>query len=169
MAAATALPARALLVAENRDKALHVHFIKQEEIEDGLPGWLADRLAAAADGEGRYSLEAGELVRELGGGADRLRSLIGHLARAGVVEPSPAPMDRVAGRFARALRRPGGCALPLLDRRGRAGALAPVPRDLGLRGGGLLPPARDPAPLRRPRGAAAGGAVLRQLRRRRWR
>ena len=52
------LPARALLVAENRDKALHVHFIKQDEIEDGLPGWLADRLAAAADGDGRYSLEA---------------------------------------------------------------------------------------------------------------
>jgi ATP-dependent DNA helicase RecQ len=94
------LPARALLVAENRDKALHVHFIKQEEVEDGLPGWLADRLAAAADGDGRYSLDAGELARELGGGGDRLRSLIGHLARAGVIEPSPAPMDRVAGRFA---------------------------------------------------------------------
>jgi ATP-dependent DNA helicase RecQ len=92
-------PARALLVAENRDKALHVHFIKQEEVEDGLPGWLADRLAASADGEGRYSLEAQPLARELGRGGDRLRSLVGHLARAGVVEPSPAPLDRVAGRF----------------------------------------------------------------------
>ena len=94
------LPARALLVAENRDKALHVHFIKQDEVEDGLPGWLADRLAASADGDGRYALEASALVRELGGGGgDRLRSLVGHLARAGVIEPSPAPMDRVAGRF----------------------------------------------------------------------
>ena len=93
------LAARALLVAENRDKALHVHFIKQDEVEDGLPGWLADRLAASADGEGRYSLEAPALARELGGGSDRLRSLVGHLARAGVLEPSPAPLDRVSGRF----------------------------------------------------------------------
>ena len=47
-------PARALLLAENRDKALHVHFIKRDEIDADLPGWLADRLAAAADGHGRY-------------------------------------------------------------------------------------------------------------------
>ena len=46
-------PARALLLAENRDKALHVHFIKREELDPGLPGWLADRLIAAADGEQR--------------------------------------------------------------------------------------------------------------------
>ena len=39
-------PARALLLAENRDKALHVHFIKREQIDEGLPGWLADRIAA---------------------------------------------------------------------------------------------------------------------------
>jgi ATP-dependent DNA helicase RecQ len=92
------LPARALLLAENRDKALHVHFIRREEIEDGLPGWLADRLAAGADGDGRYSLEAGELARDLGGDGDRLRALIGHLARAGVVAPAPSSPDRVAGR-----------------------------------------------------------------------
>src|SRR5919205_4037238 len=61
------LPARALLVAENRDKALHVHFIKSDEVEDGLPGWLADRFAAAADGDGRYAVDATELARELGG------------------------------------------------------------------------------------------------------
>ena len=51
-------PARALLLAENRDKALHVHFIKREQIDEGLPGWLADRIAAAADGDGRYALDA---------------------------------------------------------------------------------------------------------------
>ena len=90
-------PALALLLAENRDKALHVHFIKREELDEGLPGWLADRLAAAADGDGRYSVDAGELVRGLGGDGDRLRALVGHLARAGVVSPSPAPPDRVAG------------------------------------------------------------------------
>ena len=90
-------PALALLLAENRDKALHVHFIKREELDEGLPGWLADRLAAAADGDGRYALDAGELVRGLGGDGDRLRALLGHLARAGVISPSPAPPDRVAG------------------------------------------------------------------------
>jgi ATP-dependent DNA helicase RecQ len=90
-------PARALLLAENRDKALHVHFIKRDEIDEGLPGWLADRFAAAADGDGRYVLDAGELVRDLGGDGDRLRALIGHLTRARVVSPSPSAPDRVAG------------------------------------------------------------------------
>ena len=66
-------PARALLLAENRDKALHVHFIKRDEIGPELPGWLYDRLTAAADGEGRYAVDAGELGGGLGGGGDRLR------------------------------------------------------------------------------------------------
>jgi ATP-dependent DNA helicase RecQ len=91
-------PARALLLAENRDKALHVHFIKREEMDPGLPGWLADRLIAAADGEGRYSLDAGQVVRDLRGDGERLRALIGHLTRAGVITPSPSSPDRVAGR-----------------------------------------------------------------------
>jgi ATP-dependent DNA helicase RecQ len=91
-------PARALLLAENRDKALHVHFIKREEIDPGLPGWLADRLIAAADGDGRYSLGAVELGRDLRGDGERLRALIGHLTRAGVIAPSPSAPDRVAGR-----------------------------------------------------------------------
>ena len=90
-------PARALLLAENRDKALHVHFIKREEIEEGLPGWLADRIAAAADGDGRYVLDARDLARDLGGDGDRLRALIGHLTRAGVLSPAPSAPDRVAG------------------------------------------------------------------------
>ena len=90
-------PARALLLAENRDKALHVHFIKRDEVDEGLPGWLADRLAAAANGDGRYVLDARQLTRDLGGDGDRLRSLIGHLTRARVVSPSPSAPDRVAG------------------------------------------------------------------------
>jgi ATP-dependent DNA helicase RecQ len=93
-------PARALLLAENRDKALHVHFIKREEIDPGLPGWLADRLIAAADGDDRYSLDAVELARDLRGDGERLRALIGHLTRAGVIAPSPSAPDRVAGRVA---------------------------------------------------------------------
>jgi ATP-dependent DNA helicase RecQ len=91
-------PARALLLAENRDKALHVHFIKREEIDEELPGWLADRLWAAADGDGRYSVDAAELVGGLGGDGDRLRALLGHLTRARVISPSPSAPDRVAGR-----------------------------------------------------------------------
>ena len=41
-------PARALLLAENRDKALHVHFIKREEMDERLPQRLFARLEAAA-------------------------------------------------------------------------------------------------------------------------
>jgi ATP-dependent DNA helicase RecQ len=90
-------PARALLLAENRDKALHVHFIKRDEVEPGLPGWLADRIAAGADGEGRYVIDVPALAKELGDG-ERLRSLLGHLTRAGVISPNPSPPDRLAGR-----------------------------------------------------------------------
>ena len=92
------LPARALLLSENRDKALHVHFIKREEVDSELPAALAARLIAAADGEGRYALDAAELAR-VAGGHDRLRALLGHLARAQVILPSPAPPDRVIGRL----------------------------------------------------------------------
>src|SRR5215216_5599073 len=91
-------PARALLLAENRDKALHVHFIKRDELDPGLPGWLADRIIAAADGEQRYSLDAGAVARDLRGDGERLRALIGHLTRAAVIAPSPSAPDRIAGR-----------------------------------------------------------------------
>jgi ATP-dependent DNA helicase RecQ len=90
-------PARALLLAENRDKALHVHFIKREELDPGLPGWLADRIIAAADGDSRFSIPTSNLVDGLRGDGDRLRALIGHLTRAGVITPSPSAPDRVAG------------------------------------------------------------------------
>jgi len=66
-------PARALLLAENRDKALHVHFIKREEIEEKLPARLAARLAADSDdgslpglGAARYDLEAATSRRRSG-------------------------------------------------------------------------------------------------------
>src|SRR5688572_6652478 len=44
-------PARALLLAENRDKALHVHFIKRDELTDAMPGRVADALRGLADGD----------------------------------------------------------------------------------------------------------------------
>ncbi len=92
-------PALALLLAETRDKALHVHFIKRDEIDERTPGRLAARLEQMADRGGRYAVDAAELTRDLGLGSDVLRALIGHLARAGVLEPAPAAVDRVAGRL----------------------------------------------------------------------
>jgi ATP-dependent DNA helicase RecQ len=105
-------PARALLLAENRDKALHVHFIRRDELDDRLPGRLAERLLAAADdgslpgmSERRYDLEARDVAAGIGCSLDQLRALLGHLHRAGVVEPSPAPPERIAGALVGALDR----------------------------------------------------------------
>jgi ATP-dependent DNA helicase RecQ len=91
-------PARALLLAENRDKALHVHFIKRDELSEEMPRRLAEALRQAADDRGRYDLEGWRLESGSGCSEDQLRAVIGHLARAGVVDPLPAPPDRVAGR-----------------------------------------------------------------------
>jgi ATP-dependent DNA helicase RecQ len=93
------MPARALLLAENRDKALHVHFIKREEVDERLPVRLYDSLCAAADERGRYAVDASDLARSVGS-PDRLRALLGHLTRAGAISPSPSSPDRVAGRIA---------------------------------------------------------------------
>ena len=65
---------------------------------------MADRLAGAAgtlplgDSGGTYDLA----VDDLGEDAEQVRAIVGHLARAGVVRPAPAPVDRVRGRFAAA-------------------------------------------------------------------
>ena len=99
-------PARALLLAENRDKALHVHFIKRDELDERLPERLADRLLASAEDAGlpglstpRYEADAESVARSLGCDADQLRALVGHLARAGVIQPLPSSPDRLAGRI----------------------------------------------------------------------
>src|SRR6185312_522110 len=92
-------PSRALLLAENRDKALHVHFIKRDELGPELPRVLFDRLAAVADGDGRYQLDVGELGRAAGRDGDQVAALVGHLVGAGVIEPLPSARDVVAGRI----------------------------------------------------------------------
>ncbi|MEA2387196.1 MAG: ATP-dependent helicase RecQ [Thermoleophilaceae bacterium] len=99
-------PARALLLAENRDKALHVHFIKRDEVDEQLPARLAAQLSADAHdgslpgmGPARYDLDAISLGRAIDVSGEQLRSLIGHLSRAGVLEPTPSSPDRVAGRI----------------------------------------------------------------------
>jgi ATP-dependent DNA helicase RecQ len=62
---------------------------------------VAEHLAAAAG-----TLPLGEVggtydvpVDALGDDSERVRAIVGHLARAGVVRPAPAPMDRVRGRL----------------------------------------------------------------------
>jgi ATP-dependent DNA helicase RecQ len=92
-------PSRALLLAENRDKALHVHFIKRDELGPELPRVLFDRLAAVSDGDGRYELDARELGRAAGCDGDQVAALLGHLAGAGVIEPVPSARDVVSGRI----------------------------------------------------------------------
>ena len=52
----------------------------------------SDRLAAVADGDGRYELAAAEAARAVGVGGDQFAALVGHLASAGVLEPLPAAL-----------------------------------------------------------------------------
>ncbi len=96
-------PARALLFAEGRDKGLHVFFIQRDQTAEEAIAPIAHRLRARAV-DGRYDLGVDELAALLDGGgrgegADRVRSVVGHLARAGVVRPAPSSPDRVRGRI----------------------------------------------------------------------
>src|SRR3954463_3346667 len=93
------LPGKAVLLAEPRDKALHVHFIKQEQIDDRHARDVAGRLSWAADGDGGFNEDASELARAAGCDGEKLRSVLGHLTRAGVLALSPAPSNRVSGRL----------------------------------------------------------------------
>jgi ATP-dependent DNA helicase RecQ len=93
-------PARALLLAENRDKALHVHFIKRDELTEQMPGRVAKALTGLAGGDGRYEADGWRLEELTGLSDEQLRAVLGHLARAGVVEPAPAPPERLVGRVA---------------------------------------------------------------------
>src|SRR5919197_5538683 len=88
------LPARALLFAESRDKGLHVFFIQRAEVDEAAIAAVAGAVLRGAI-DGRYDLPvaaAGDPEPE------RVRAIVGHLARAGVVQPAPAPIDRLRGR-----------------------------------------------------------------------
>jgi ATP-dependent DNA helicase RecQ len=95
-------PARALLFAEGRDKGLHVFFIQRGKLDDAAISTVAMRLQARSK-EGRYDLGADELAAVLGGDSresdDKVRAVIGHLARAGVIRPAPSSPDRIRGRI----------------------------------------------------------------------
>jgi len=89
-------PARALLFAESRDKGLHVFFIQRAQVDDALLMRVAERLRARAQ-EGRYDLGIDELVAQ-GCEEEQVRAIVGHLARAGVIQPAPSAPDRLRGR-----------------------------------------------------------------------
>jgi ATP-dependent DNA helicase RecQ len=93
-------PARCLLFAEQRDKGLHVFFIERARVSANAFEGVAERLKWAGL-DGGYDIPMAEMSGLLGRKAheDGVRAVIGHLARAGVVAPRPAPPDRAAGRI----------------------------------------------------------------------
>ncbi|MDQ3934480.1 MAG: ATP-dependent DNA helicase, partial [Actinomycetota bacterium] len=82
-------PARALLLAENRDKALHVHFIRRDELREDQPERAAAALERRSDSGGalpgmsepRYDMDARELADAVGCRLDHVAALVGHLSR----------------------------------------------------------------------------------------
>ena len=91
-------PARCLLFASSRDKGLHVFFIERSTVDESAIATVAKRLIGRAV-DGRFAVGLQEL-RSITGGAedDAVRAIVGHLARAGVIQPSPSPPDLVTGR-----------------------------------------------------------------------
>jgi ATP-dependent DNA helicase RecQ len=95
-------PARCLLFAEQRDKGLHVFFIQRSRLSAEAFQRVGERLQWAGC-DGRYDVALSELF---GAASDRgradedaVRAIVGHLARAGVLAPAPAPPDRAAGQI----------------------------------------------------------------------
>jgi ATP-dependent DNA helicase RecQ len=90
-------PARCLLFATGKDKGLHVFFIERSTVEDDALRAVAERITRVAQtNEGRYDIP----VESLRGEEEVVRAIVGHLAQAGVIQPSPSAPDRVAGRLA---------------------------------------------------------------------
>ena len=139
---------RCLLFATGRDKGLHVFFIERSQVSDDELKAVARAIvrsaepppADAAPERCRPGVPAG-FLSSLPRPARRrkVRAIVGHLARMGIVQPSPSAPDRVAGRIsgewdARAFAR---CRTA---RRRDEGALAPVPLRVGLESRATLPP-----------------------------
>ncbi len=110
--------ARCLLFAEQRDKGLHVFFIQRARVPEGAFEAVSERLLWAGL-DGRYSVELRELASVLGPKVDleSVRAVIGHLARAGILTPTPSAPDRAAGHIAGGwdARRIGACRASARD------------------------------------------------------
>ena len=98
-------PARCLLFATGKDKGLHVFFIERSAVGDDALQAVARRIVSAASApvegapSGTYRLPIGPLAAAAGDD-ENVRAIVGHLARAGVVQPSPSAPDVIAGRLA---------------------------------------------------------------------
>jgi ATP-dependent DNA helicase RecQ len=94
--------ARCLLFAESRDKGLHVFFIQRSRLRPEVFDRVGERLTWAGC-DGRYDVPVSELAGLVGergpGDEDSVRAVLGHLARAGVLTPAPAPPDRAVGQI----------------------------------------------------------------------
>ena len=101
-------PARCLLFASARDKGLHVFFIERSTVEEPALKAVARALTGAAAGAGdaavagsqaaRFDVPVERLARSAGCDEEVVRAIVGHLARIGVIQPSPSAPDRVLGR-----------------------------------------------------------------------
>jgi len=100
-------PARCMLFASSRDKGLHVFFIERSTVEEPALEAVARALTGAAQAAGRPAVAGSQArfdvpVEQLAGfaGCDEevVRAIVGHLARVGVIQPSPSAPDRVLGR-----------------------------------------------------------------------
>jgi ATP-dependent DNA helicase RecQ len=98
-------PARCLLFSAQKDKGLHVFFIERARVADWAfeRVWRRLRASAGAGETGRYDISLAEVAAVAGsegrGDEDQARAILGHLVRAEVIEPAPAPPDRAAGRL----------------------------------------------------------------------
>ena len=137
-------PARALLLAENRDKALHVHFIKRDELDEKLPEQAGARGCRRAEDDGELpglSPARYDARRRAARARARLRHRPAARARRA---PRAGGRDRAARRRRPTAWRAGSSAIGRPRARdlcrtsmgdAAQGALAPVPRHLGLRRG----------------------------------
>jgi ATP-dependent DNA helicase RecQ len=95
-------PARCLLFSAQKDKGLHVFFIERARVADWAFERVWRRLRGAGQ-NGRYDVSLAELAATTEGNGrgdeDQARAILGHLVRAEVIEPSPAPPDRATGRL----------------------------------------------------------------------
>ena len=100
-------PARCLLFASARDKGLHVFFIERSTVEEPALKAVARALTGSAGGSERavagsqaskFEVPVERLARQAGCDEEVVRAIVGHLARVGVIQPSPSSPDRVLGR-----------------------------------------------------------------------